>query len=182
MSSQSILHLLYAIKIELAPGLSESEAVRAEAAYEFRFPPDLRELLQTALPVGEGFPDWRTAPNDSITDKMAWPLDGMFFDIKHNAFWLRSWGEKPQEVKAACEIARQAVANAPKLIPIYGHRYLPAEPCESGNPVLSVYQTDIIQYGSNLETYFDCEFLRRDSFKPRELRPIQFWNEVMDGE
>jgi hypothetical protein len=46
----------------------------------------------------------------------------------------------------------------PRLVPVFSHRYLPAEPHLSGNPVLSVYQTDIIYYGSNLKRYIAHEF------------------------
>lgn len=154
-----ICAILRDAKIELAPGLSELEIRRAEAVYDFCFPPDLRELLQMALPTGEQFPDWRTVPNKFISDRMVWPLDGMLFDIKENSFWLLEWGEKPADIEAAYNIARQTVAKAPRLIPIYGHRFLPAEPCDKGNPVFSVYQTDVIYYGSDLLEYFCNEFL-----------------------
>jgi len=39
-------------------------------------------------------------------------------------------------------------------IPVYSHRYLPSEPKATGNPVLSVHQTDIIYYGNDLASYF----------------------------
>ena len=47
---------------------------------------------------------------------------------------------------------------APKLVPIIGHRYLLAEPCKAGNPILSIYQSDIIIYGVTLHNYFLTEF------------------------
>ena len=46
----------------------------------------------------------------------------------------------------------------PKLIPIYSSRYIPESPKETGNPVFSVYQTDIIYYGFDLLSYFENEF------------------------
>ena len=33
------------------------------------------------------------------------------------------------------------------LVPVYSHRYLPAEPKRSCNAVLSVHQTDVVVYG-----------------------------------
>ncbi len=183
-TTQQIIALLRNAKIELAPGLSESETARAEAIYGFRFPPDLRELLQTALPVGERFLNWRISPNEFIDKMMEWPLDGLLFDVERNSFWLESWGEKPTDLEAAFEIARQKIAMAPRLIPIYAHRFLPATPCESGNPVFSVHQTDIIYYGSDLLEYFQNELLRKYDLMGygTKIRRIPLWSEITQGE
>lgn len=179
-STGRILQLLRDARIELAPGLSESETARAEVVYGFRFPPDLRELLQAALPLGERFPDWRTAPNEFIDKMMEWPLNGILFDVEHNSFWLPGWGEKPTDLEAALEIARRAVANAPTLTPIFAHRFLPVEPCQSGNPVFSVMQTDIIYYGSDLLEYFQNELLRKYDLAGYKttIRKIQLWSSL----
>jgi hypothetical protein len=78
------------------------------------------------------------------------------------------------------------------MIPVYSHRYLPAEPCEAGNPVLSIYQTDIIHYGYDLADYFAREFRVDAAVAPEryiwtppwaatEPRPIRFWDDVMNG-
>jgi hypothetical protein len=72
------------------------------------------------------------------------------FDIENNGFWNQEWGEKPSGLEVALATAKRCFAAAPKLIPLYSHRYLPAEPVSAGNPVLSVYQADIIYYGRDL--------------------------------
>jgi hypothetical protein len=95
-----------------------------------------------------------------LEGRMAWPFDGIAFDIKNNAFWWDDWGPKPERLDDALAVARQRVSAAPKLIPVFSHRYLPAEPCLSGNPVFSVHQTDIIFYGTDLWDYFRQEFSR----------------------
>src|SRR5690348_10376070 len=127
--------------IALGKGLTDSEVDRAQNKYGFRFPPDLRELLQYGLPIGPAFPNWRDEPDESIRSRLSWPLEGIEFDIAQNGFWMEEWGPKPDDVDTAFEIARQEVARAPRLIPIYGHRYIPDEPRLVGNPVFSVYQT-----------------------------------------
>jgi hypothetical protein len=92
---------------------------------------------------------------------------------------MATWGEKPQTLEAACAIARRAVAEAPILIPIYGHHYLPAEPSEAGNPVFSVYQTDIICYGFDLPSYLAVEFGVSNPYPlPESPREISFWSEL----
>lgn len=71
--------------------------------------------------------------------------------------------------------------ECPRLIPVYGHRYLPAFPSEAGNPVYSVYQTDIICYGNDLLTYLCREFKiapYRSSFQRSKLKQIPFWGDL----
>lgn len=147
------------------PGLTDLEIENIEQRFGFRFPPDLRVLLQSALPVGIAskdkggtFPNWREDNVEQLEARLNWPWEGMVFDIENNAFWLDEWGTKPKNIKDAIEIARSEVKKAPTLVPLYSHRYLPERPFEAGNPVFSVYQTDIIYYGQNLWDYLVQEF------------------------
>ena len=84
------------------------------------------------------------------------------------------------------------MATAPMLIPITGHRYLLANSLEAGNPVLSVYGSDIICYGSNLRNLLLLEFsslLSLDRAEVTEsanagitqenISAIPFWGELM---
>ena len=80
--------------------------------------------------------------------------------MEHNAFWHRSWGQRPADTGEALRAARQHLSRAPKMIPVCGHRYLPAGRGSYGHPVLSIYQTDIIVYGTDLADYINCEFSR----------------------
>lgn len=73
--------------VEFAGGLTESEVERAEAAYGFRFPPDLRAFITHALPVSRGWPDWRDVESDEVRRMMSWPSEGVCFDVEHNDFW-----------------------------------------------------------------------------------------------
>jgi hypothetical protein len=69
------------------------------------------------------------------------------------------------------------IAEAPKLIPIYSHRFIPEEPSEAGNPIFSVYQMDIIYYGFDLDDYLRHEFdLPGRKEWPAQVRPIKFWD------
>jgi hypothetical protein len=166
--------------IVVEDGLSEVETKEAEYRFGFCFPPDLRGLLRVGLPVGDRFPDWRDGDDASLWDFMRWPLEGMQFDITHNGFWLAEWGPRPGSLEEAFQTAAQAAADAPRLIPVYGHRYIPAEPARAGNPVFSVYQTDIILYGNDLLSYFAHEFRGVAVWHTPLLdaRPIRFWSEL----
>jgi len=169
--------------IEIAPGLTDAQLERAEAVIGAKFPPDLRAFLSEGLPVGDRFPDWREPNSKAIRDQLDWPFEGIAFDIQHNAFWFRSWGVQPADPAKALEIARTRVAEAPRLIPISGHRYIPAEPALAGSPVLSVYQTDIIYYGLDLATYLRCELdgLPYEDAVRGKPRNIRFWSELVNG-
>jgi hypothetical protein len=164
--------------VTVEDGLTEVEVRDAQYRFDLRFPPDQLALLRTGLPVGHQFPDWRDGEELRIRDQLAWPLEGMQFDIEHNVFWLDEWGERPELLKEALQVAAQAVARAPRLIPIHGHRYLPTEPARAGNPVFSVYQTDIIIYGNDLLSYFAHEFhgVAKWHTPPLDARAIRFWS------
>lgn len=167
--------------ITIAAGLTDTELYRAESVIGARLPPDLRAFLSGGLPVGKGFPNWREHESEAIRDQLGWPFEGMAFDIEHNVFWWDAWGARPDNLDDALAVARGHVAAAPRLIPINAHRYIPAEPALVGNPVFSVYQTDIICYGSDLETYLRCEFHRLpyEEAVRREPRTIRFWSELV---
>lgn len=167
--------------IQCAPGLTDAEIADAEHENGFHFPPDLRSVLEHAMPVGDRFPDWRYPGSDFIRGRLDFPADGICFDVEHNEFWLPAWGTQPERLEEAFAIAREAVRAAPLLIPVYSHRYLPASPCEAGNPVLSVHQTDIIPYGIDLPSYLFAEFGVPNPFPvPASPREIAMWTEIMD--
>ena len=103
----------------------------------------------------------------------------------YNDFWPQEWGPKPSSLVEAFRIAKQKVGDAPKLIPIYGHRYLPDRPNTEGNPVFSVYQTDIIYYGSDFLNYLENEFSYYFQTPHYNLtgtiRRIEFWSDLVES-
>src|SRR5262249_52042213 len=156
-SPQQLADLLERLSVRAAPGLSPAEIQHVEREHGFRFPDDLRALLQIVLPAGQGWPDWRrgvvtnrdhagTEVITPIREVLGWPLEGILFDVEHG-FWLDSWVWRPPALEDAQRIATEHVAAAPVLIPVYAQRYLPGEPSDAGNPIFSVHQTDIIIYG-----------------------------------
>lgn len=95
-----LIEALNAQGVSFAIGLSDAEAGEVECVFGFQFPPDLKALLQQALPISSGFVDWRAAMGSKkarrqIAERMAAPLEGILFDIKHNDYWLDSWGSRP---------------------------------------------------------------------------------------
>lgn len=167
-------------RVAFEAGLTDAEVAQVERIYGFHFPPDLRELLQTALPKGEGFPDWRAGVDGSLRSWMNRPKEGVLFDLEHNGFWLEAWGVRPDSLTRAKEVAAKHIDAAPRLIPVFLHRMLPSEPVRAGNPVFSVHQTDIIHYGFDLEDYLRHEFkLPGRRHWPDTVRPIELWSKLL---
>ena len=166
--------------VELAPGLDEAELKAIEEGLGFTFPPDLRGQLATSLPVSDGFPDWRQWQSEEILDWMDEPIDGVCFDVEENGFWLPSWGEKPDDVDDASELARSHLARAPILIPIFGHRYLPSRPAQEGNPIFSIVQSDVIVFARDLEHLCRIEFANEPIVDINDATRIEVWSELAD--
>ena len=91
-------------------------------------------------------------------------------------------GPPANDLQEAFKVARQKVKEAPPLIPLFSHHFLPAEPAIEGNPVLSGHQTDIIYYGRDLGSYLAKEFelpIKDQGNGNKEPRRIRFWSEII---
>lgn len=155
------------------PGLTDAEFSRVEKEFGFHFADDHRAFLAAGLPVNtrpeprepgviythpEPWPEWRNGDPDKLRGLLDWPGEGVLFDVENNAFWHDGWGPRPRDTASAMATATRMLAQVPRMVPVYGHRYLPAGGGIFGHPVLSMWQTDIIYYGLNLADYIDCEF------------------------
>ena len=90
------------------------------------------------------------------------------------------WGEMPVDIAKRFEIVRSDYRNWPRLIPVFSHRYISSEPCAPGNPVYSVYQTDIIFYGANLTDYLCNEFSGKQMQVDGHVKEIEPWHTVIE--
>ncbi|NUP50018.1 MAG: hypothetical protein HOW97_22305 [Catenulispora sp.] len=178
----------------IEPGLTEVEFARIETDFGFAFAADHRAFLAAGLPVRvpdndppgvirtyDPWPDWRDGDPKQLRDRLDRPMEGLLFDVKHNAYWDESWGERPADVERALEVARQHLSAVPTLVPVFGHRYLPAGREDFGHPVLSVWQRDIIYYGLDLADYITREFGVPDrvdeAWSPRAT--VEFWRDFL---
>ncbi len=194
-------------------GLDEPRIDALELHWKLRFPRDYRQFLSVLNAPDRGmycvgwsddppyglqeeddepsFFDWRK-DDEALTAALNRPLEGLLFDVEENAIWLDSWGERPGRDADVRKKVAQLVAAAPMLIPITGHRYLLANSREAGNPVLSVWQSDIICYGSNLKNFLLLELSELLGLDHREvaevanadmtrekIAAIPFWGELM---
>lgn len=190
MRRQQIRSLLAALKAKghrVDAGLTGEEFGGVAKRFGISFPRDLRAILATGLPVSPGFVHWRYglrghAGEQQIASRLAAPAAGVLSSVRHDDFWLSAWGIRPESLAGRLRLAGDYLDASPALIPIYSHRYLPSEPNEGGNPVLSVMQADICYYGRDLADYFNREFDlglaldRGGGYAPKHVR---FWSEVV---
>jgi hypothetical protein len=163
-------------------GYSPPELDAIQDRWQLRFPPDLVALLREhRRPIdGPGSFDWLATDAADIQRRLDGPFDGFLFDVEHAGLWWPEWGSRPDDADGRRAVVRGVFDDMPRLIPLYGHRYLPAEPLESGNPVFSVHQSDVIYYGANLQDWMQRERDAWDAKPWPPLKRIRFWSEAED--
>jgi len=159
---------------EWTTGYTRMELEGAQERYGVRFPPDLIALLLVRQPAN-GY-NW-AAEDPRIRTMLDWPFDMLRFGVE-DGFWWPGWGDRPTAPDERAAVLRSALAAAPRLIPIYSHRFLPETPNEAGNPVFSMHGFDTIYYGANLDEYFAREFGGRGVIGP--VRHIPFWSDLVE--
>jgi hypothetical protein len=156
-------------------GLTEGELREVEESFGFAFPPDMRDLLAKALPVGEGWPEWRKPHSLALIEWFDAPADAIESSVEAG-FWADAWGERPDDDDDAVEEARRLVSLAPILVPVFENVYLPSRPVAAGNPLFELREDAIVVVAADLD-----DFLRGDgaargaSLRARE---IEFWSEL----
>lgn len=163
-------------------GMTNGLLASVEQQLGFDLPSDFRALLQNLRDPGGVFFPWSNFSLDEYNYSIEWILKGLEFDIEHNEVWLKRWGARPTDLALAKGYARSDFKSWPRLIPIYGHRFLPVDPCLPGNPVFSIWQTDIIYYGETLGDYLLREFIRSEKDKPLRslIRRIPIWSDFVE--
>jgi hypothetical protein len=159
-------------------GYTRSELDLVQARFGLRFPPDLVDLLRDRRPLD----GWGWLNDEAgIRRALDHPLSGLLFDVGHGLWWPE-WGERPATAAERTEVVTAIVAGASPLIPLIGHRYIPAEPHEPGNPVFSVMQSDVIYYGTDLDDYFRNEFATHRSLRQplSDFKFIAFWSDLVE--
>lgn len=164
-------------------GMQAYEVENVESQLGFRLPADFKYLLMNMRDDGGVFFPWAKFSRYEYDETINWILGGIEFDVENNVFWLDDrWGARPEDVRARKEIVRRDFASWPKLVPVCGHRFLAAEPCQPGNPVFSIMQTDVIYYGANLAHYLVHEFIPGEDHAAHTsdltIRQIDVWAEL----
>src|SRR5688572_22791285 len=99
MTAKQIAHIVSLLSdkgIRFDKGLADEEVSQVEAKFDIKFPPDLKLLLQNALPISERFINWRLGLKSeeeakNINERLDWPLHGILFDVRMNDIWMLGW-------------------------------------------------------------------------------------------
>ena len=148
-------------------GLTDSEIDGVERQWGLRFTDDsrlfLRKMHAPDRLMFEAYYQGNTrvegaAPSffnwledcDAIRAALRRPAEGLAFDFAHNDLWFDEWGSRPSDEEEAALRFEALTKAAPQLVPVLGHRYIVEADVPNGYVVLSVHQSDIIVYASNL--------------------------------
>ncbi|XP_062101268.1 uncharacterized protein LOC133807121 [Humulus lupulus] len=192
--AKNLIQNLRSSDVPVAGGLSNVEFSSIESLFNFSFPPDLRSILREGLPIGSGFPNWRSSSAQQLYILINLPILGLLKQISRRNFWLESWGPFPDDINRALEIAKKFLSKAPVLVPLYRNCYIPSTPNAAGNPVFYVDGEEVRILSYDITGFFqDFEFLnggggiRRSSANSRvnapawaakSAREIELWTEV----
>ena len=170
--------------ISFESGMSDAELDRAEIAYQFRFPKEIREFLSCGVPFGSTFFNYRDFSEENLArfQRFQASIERSFrFDLENN---------RDDLVELLCETLcfdhhsepfddaiLEYLHQSVKLIPFYGHR------CffdgMDDMPIVSFWQpTDTIFYGGTFENYLEVEFLKKQRFlenTPERMKDTGIW-------
>lgn len=168
-------------------GLTNAQLAVVENALGRELPFEVGLLLVMGVPDDDGWLDWRDDPVAQLQDWQAWVTDGVVFDVRENDFWSPTFGPRPADLEERASAAAAAVADLDPLFPLYGHRAIPVSTpagydTASGNPVLSVMQTDVIEYGRDLADWLHRDFrVPLPTWEMPGERRFPFWSELTHG-
>jgi hypothetical protein len=163
--------------VDLQRGLRDHEFDVICARYGFTFADDHRAFLAGGLPAGPGWPDWRTPDQRAVRDQLAWPVEGLLFDVEHKGFWHFAWGECPDDPAQAVAVAGAALLRAPQMVPLRGNRYLPAG--GSGHPILQMFRSEVRIFGADLADWVVQEFGVAPLPEKVAEATVEFWGELL---
>ena len=126
--------LLKSKGINLENSLTSDELLQIERVYDIKFPMSLKAFLMTALPISKGFYNWRDVYEENV-NFIKQILEEPLMNVKNMAkdiYWCDEWGEEPYDKSVAVEKVIEKLSLAPRLIPVYAHRYVPM--IEDDNP------------------------------------------------
>lgn len=188
-------------------GLSDGQINGIERRWGCRFPPDYRLFLRTlhatdrpmkgigyaegntvAAIERPGFYNWLTEQG-AIRNAVEGEFEGLAGDVEHY-LWFPSWGKRPESTEERWHILRKIFDAAPRLIPIFGHRFLLSDESAAGSAVFSMHHSDIVVHAATLREYLlaeFCEILGIETAGPSsdmerlypQFKKVPFWGDFL---
>ncbi|XP_072992603.1 uncharacterized protein [Typha latifolia] len=180
--AKEVIEDLRAAGVSIDAGLSEPEFFAIESTYGIVFPPDFRSILREGLPVGPGFPNWRAASPEQIGILLALPSATVIDSASKGSFWCAIFGPQPESRSDRACVARSVLDQAPLLVPVYRHYYLPSSPALAGNPVFSVRVGEVRCSAVDLANFFNRgDGCAVPAWAGKSARRVEVWTEIADG-
>ncbi len=183
MDYKEIIEAMKKHNIKIADPLDRDALSKIEEIYGFKFPRALAEFYSHGVPVSEGFLNWgdfskeNVAKIKHILDSV--PYNGLIFSVERG-FWLESWGQRPEDENEREARVRELVKNAPKLIPVFGHRCVPIVDGLDDPPVISPTGRDQIYYSVGVADYLAYWICRTEPAAPN-FAYIPFWSDIIEA-
>ncbi|PKU83457.1 uncharacterized protein LOC110113946 [Dendrobium catenatum] len=183
--SKSIINHLRSCGVPIDAGLSDEEFTAIESTHRFQFPPDLRSILREGLPVGPGFPNWRSASPNQLQILLSLPTSGLLHEISRPGgdFWPSAWGPRPESLTQSIAMARSFLSRAAQLVPVYRQFYIAANPNVAGNPLFYIHGGDVRCCGFDLADFYRREEIcllpaAAPAWTAKEPRRVEVWSEL----
>ncbi|VVB08369.1 unnamed protein product [Arabis nemorensis] len=174
----TISHLKSLTGLHILPGLTNQEISAVESSLGFSFPLDLRSILQTGLPVGTQYPNWRSG---STRNHLLLPLLHISNIVARNGFWVDSWGTRPGSDAEALSLVKKLMEIAPVLVPVYGDFYVPSTtPNLAGNPVFQIDGDGVRVLSCDVAGFLQGLNRRNYGDSRRRRRRVEFWSDVAE--
>ncbi|XP_074300290.1 uncharacterized protein LOC141631527 [Silene latifolia] len=176
--------------VTITEGLKPSEIATIESTASFTFPPDLRSILAEGLPVGPGFPNWRSSSRHQLCLLSSLPVLSLVKEVSRGNFWSDAWGPRPRHDEDAVAVAKEFLGNVPRLVPVFRHCYVPCEPSLAGNPVIYVHGGEIQILSLDVGDFYktpqfwksDDKLLHRNNNTlTKTARRVSFWTEAAEN-
>ncbi|CAI9110520.1 OLC1v1010566C1 [Oldenlandia corymbosa var. corymbosa] len=194
--TKDLIQYLKSCNVPIEKGLTDDEVTSIESHLNCKFPPDFRSVLQEGLPVGPGFPNWRSTSIPELQNLVTTPVLGLCKELIRNRFWLDSWGIRPMDSEEAMKLGKGFLKKVPVLIPVYRNFYIPATPLLAGNPLFYVNGGDVRLWSFDIAGFFHQvelnsgeDVLKRPSLSKlmsvpswaaTEPRRIEFWTDFAE--
>ena len=172
--------------IQFKNGLTDDEINKIEEIYEIVLPEWLRKFYCLGVPFSEEnnlFPLWSDFSDtniEKIKERMQKPYK-LFAREVQDGFWHTSWGSRPESQEEVLQKFGELSLVAPRLIPLYSHRYMPLIDGVDDPPIISTVGSDTIYYGCNLHDYLQNEFLNEEFVIPTDYIKVPFWDDLVNG-
>lgn len=170
----------------LEPGLSAGELERAEAHFGLAFPPMWREVLALANPVDPDidisedkrcpdpwYPDWRLREAERTGRLIDAPINGVLADVEHENFWWHAWGARPKDPLDRVAAAREGLASAARLVPLFHRLYVAAT---DDSPVFWIDRSTVRIPALRLADLIIHDDQDVTSIGDRPVGGIEFWS------